>query len=102
MAPGAWATTWLRLGGVHASIVLVLALTLTGCSGTPPMPAIPPQVAPSPTVITSAEPPLVAIPPSADLPVVAYWPSPAGFPTDPTPLSTARLTEGLRPTGRIA
>jgi hypothetical protein len=104
VAPGASAATWFRLGGVHASIAVVLALALTGCGATSPTPAIPPHapIAPSPTVASSTEPPLSVTPPPADLPVVAYWPSPAGFPADPAPLSTARLTEGLRPGGRIA
>ncbi len=40
--------------------------------------------------------------PDPDLPVIAYWPSPIGFPADPAPLSTAWLKEGLRPNNRIA
>ncbi|HEX2770980.1 MAG TPA: L,D-transpeptidase [Micromonosporaceae bacterium] len=44
---------------------------------------------------------LPAVPAPATLPVIDYGPPPAGFPPDPTPLSTAPLTVGLRPDRRI-
>lgn len=45
------------------------------------------------------EAPLVATPPPANLPTVDYWPPPpAGFPSDPAPLSTTPLREALHPT----
>ena len=34
--------------------------------------------------------------------MVDYGPAPAGFPSDPEPLSTVRLAEGLRPFDRVA
>ncbi|GAA3745186.1 hypothetical protein GCM10022225_30950 [Plantactinospora mayteni] len=61
---------------------------------------LPPPAAPHPT--PSAEPTLPAAPPPADLPVVDYGPAPRGFPRDPTPMSTVRLGEGLRPIRRVA
>jgi hypothetical protein len=45
---------------------------------------------------------LPVVAPDPGLPVIDYWPSPTGFPADPSPLSTERLTEGLRPDRRIA
>ncbi|WP_412741378.1 L,D-transpeptidase [Krasilnikovia sp. MM14-A1004] len=38
----------------------------------------------------------------AGLRVIDYWSVPKGFPADPTPASTAALTEGLHPTGPLA
>jgi hypothetical protein len=44
---------------------------------------------------------LTVTPAPEDLPVVGYWSDPDGFPDDPDPLSTAALTEGMRPDSRI-
>lgn len=65
----------------------------TGPAGSP----IGPAGSPSP-----AESPIPAAPAPAHLPVVDYGPAPRGFPPDPTPLATVRLTEGLHPTARVA
>ena len=59
-------------------------------------------IAPPPTFTIEAEPALPVTQPNPDLPVIAYWPSPIGFPADPAPLSTAWLKRGLRPHSRIA
>jgi lipoprotein-anchoring transpeptidase ErfK/SrfK len=83
-----------------------LVAVATGCAQPTgrfmPAPAAAPALAPSPAEPTpSPVESLPAAPPPADLPVVDYGPAPAGFPADPEPLSTARLGEGLQPTGRI-
>jgi hypothetical protein len=59
-------------------------------------PSRPPATTPVPT-----ETQLPVIAPRAGLPVVDYGPAPDVFPPDPEPLSTRRLTEGLRPTGLL-
>lgn len=69
-------------------------------SGTPSQTATPAR--PTEPTRSPAEPTIPASPAPAHLPVIDYGPPPAGFPPDPTPLSTARLTEGLRPTARVA
>ena len=80
-----------------------LVAALTGCAP-PPAPIVPPEPAPPASVAPSASPapPLAVVPPPPDLPVIDYWPSPVGFPADPSPLSRERLTEGLRPGSRLA
>ncbi len=85
-------------------VIAVLAVTLTGCrAASPPAQPLPPVAATSPQSRTiPTEQPLSVVEPSAGLAVVDYWPSPTGFPADPAPLSTAKLTEGLRPLSRIA
>jgi hypothetical protein len=103
MARGTSAVPWLRLGGLSVLIVAAVAVTLISRSASSQPAAVVPAV-PTPTV----GPPAVATPalpilaPPADLPVVTYWPSPSGFPADPSPLSTAPVTEGLRPDARVA
>jgi hypothetical protein len=47
----------------------------------------------------STTPPAAEAP--AGLPVIDYWTAPHGFPADPTPLSSAPVTEGLHPTASI-
>ncbi|HEX7744495.1 MAG TPA: L,D-transpeptidase, partial [Micromonosporaceae bacterium] len=48
------------------------------------------------------QPTLPARPAPATLSVIDYGPPPPGFPSDPAPLSTEPLTEGLRPVRRVA
>lgn len=122
-AGGSWAPRR-RLGRLARTGVLALvavvgaALLATGLAMAPH--GVPPAADPSaaatsatpsaptpsarPTAPTSApaEPPIPASPAPAHLPVIDYGPAPAGFPPDPAPLSTARLTQGLRPTARVA
>jgi hypothetical protein len=57
------------------------------------------EATPSPSPPAAPVPP--ARPPRAKLPVIDYGPAPRGFPADPTPQSTAPLTEGLHPTARV-
>jgi L,D-transpeptidase catalytic domain len=89
-----------------AVAVAVAVLTLTGINAVAPAPApatsLSERIARSPAFTVETEPPLPVIQPDPNLPVIAYWPSPIGFPADPAPLSTAWLSEGLRPSGRIA
>jgi hypothetical protein len=92
---------WLRRGLLTTSTV-ALALTSTGCGATSPPATNRPAPASSVPPTPAAEAPLPVAAPAADLPVIDYWPSPTGFPADPAPLSTARLTEALRPVGRLA
>ncbi|WP_236145710.1 L,D-transpeptidase [Verrucosispora sp. SN26_14.1] len=57
---------------------------------------------PSTTLPPLDEPVPTAAPAPDDLPEIAYDPAPAGFPDDPDTLDTTPLTEGLRPTRRLA
>jgi hypothetical protein len=93
-----------RFGGATTLVIAVLAVTLTGCrAASPPAQPLPPVAATSPQSPTiPTEQPLSVVKPAAGLAVVDYWPSPTGFPADPAPLSTAKLTEGLRPLSRMA
>ncbi|RZU54083.1 L,D-transpeptidase-like protein [Krasilnikovia cinnamomea] len=60
-------------------------------------------VRPAPsTARPGQQPALPARAAPADLPVIDYRSVPGGFPPDPTPQSTAALTEGLRPRARLA
>lgn len=86
-----------------APLVLVALLAASGCSKHPgtawsirPAPAGSAAASPSPT------PSLSAAPPAAGLKVIDYSPAPKGFPSDPDPMSTAPLTEGLQPTAKLA
>jgi hypothetical protein len=81
-------------------------LVLTGSGGFPPAQLSTTRATSPPSGTASAatavaEVSLAVIPPRADLPVIDYGPAPGGFPSDPQPLSTVRLAEGLHPTGRI-
>jgi len=69
-----------------------------------PAPATVVWVQPQPVAPTpSAQPAkLVALPAPADLPVIDYVDVPGGFPADAESSSTAALTEGLRPTAKVA
>ena len=60
--------------------------------------SIPLSVPPAPPARSSA-PPAAQAP--AGLPVIDYWTAPHGFPADPTPLSSAPVTEGLHPTTSV-
>lgn len=85
------------------AFVTVLAATLTACGNPvtpPPVPAAPAGAQRSRP--PEPDPPPLAVAPPADLPVIDYWPSPAGFPADPAPLSTTPPTEALRPITRLA
>ena len=55
--------------------------------------AVTPSAQPTELVVRTA---------AADLPVIDYVHVPAGFPADPQSSSTAALTEGLHPTGKVA
>lgn len=84
-------------------LVGTAALTgaLVGCSASPASsPSAPPPATPPPATATPDGPAAPA--PAADLPVIDYWPSPTGFPADPTPLSRAQLFQGVRPQARLA
>ena len=97
-----------QLGAGLAALAVVLAVTvvLTTLRGSPPktpsptlgqsVPAAAATPAPTPTDL-----PLPVNPPPADLPVIDYGPAPSGFPPDPAPESTVRLSEGLRPISRV-
>ncbi len=81
---------------------MVVVLALAGSNALAPVTrAVAPEAPPS-TITAKADPPLRVVRPSSTLPVIDYWPSPIGFSADPAPLSTARLTTGLRPSTRIA
>ncbi len=85
--------------------VAVAVMTLTGSNAVAPPPMSKPlsePKTPSPTFTIETEPPLPVTQPDPGLPVIAYWPSPIGFPADPAPSSTTSLTEGLRPNSRTA
>jgi hypothetical protein len=99
-----------RQGGSVWAYLTVLAVALVaGIAGAAALaaPAEAPNVArasaaptppgPAPKVAESV-PPAAAAP--AGLPVIDYWRAPRGLPADPAPLSTAAITEGLRPTAR--
>ncbi|MEN3613463.1 L,D-transpeptidase [Plantactinospora sp. ZYX-F-223] len=92
------------LGGM-----LVLAMVVVNDAPGPPRTVDRPRAADQhlPTPVApgtppSTEPTLPAAPPPAHLPVIDYRPAPGGFPEDPTPMSTVRLSEGLRPIRRVA
>jgi hypothetical protein len=65
-----------------------------------------PATAPSAVPIHATTPVRITTPPAAKappgLPVIDYWSAPRGFPADPTPSSSAPITEGLHPTASIA
>jgi hypothetical protein len=102
-------TRLLLSGGLLALLGGAVALTLLISSAgpdqvNPPPAALTPTPSPSSPATTaraSIEPSIAATPPPADLPVIDYDVAPSGFPADPSPLSTARLGEGLRPTAKI-
>lgn len=85
----------------------LLAVTLGMTRAPDARPTVQPP-APSPsagtpgTAQSAVEPTLPAVTAPGDLPVIDYGPPPAGFPADPTPLSTVRPREGLHPTRRVA
>ncbi|MEV4756413.1 L,D-transpeptidase family protein [Micromonospora sp. NPDC049559] len=94
---------WLGLLGAALVLTLVLAPTIEP----PEQPLGPrPHAAEAPaspaTSRAAEERPLPAAQPPPGLPVIGYGPAPTGFPADPAPLATNRLTEGLHPTRRIA
>ncbi|WP_428964214.1 L,D-transpeptidase [Micromonospora fluostatini] len=101
-----------RLGTVLAVPALVVAALLAGLAltrGTAPPASAPPTTAPStrsPSAPSPSGDAVEAVPEAAsapdDLPVVDYDPAPAGFPADPGTMDVDPLTEGLRPTRRIA
>lgn len=83
-----------------AACLAVGAGFLSGTDGRPA--AAPAAVSPSPSVAPRTPEPTLPVPPApAGLPVIDYWTAPRGFPADPAPLSTAALTEGLRPARSI-
>jgi lipoprotein-anchoring transpeptidase ErfK/SrfK len=90
-------------GGAIALLGASLALTLAlAPAATHRRAAEPPAPdGPSPSASPAAERPLPAAPPPKGLPVIDYLPAPRGFPADPAPLATVRLTTGLRPTARL-
>jgi hypothetical protein len=87
-----------------AALLAALAVVTASAPGgrTPPGTGQPPTVAPpGPSSEVPAAPVLPVRPAPADLAVIDYGPAPRGFPADPTPLSTAPLTEGLRILARV-
>lgn len=103
---------WGRSGGILTSLVLLAVAvgTAPAAEGLPVRQSTPrPPAAgqPSAAAPEASAPPvrvqraLPAAPPPANLPVIDYGPPPPGFPSDPTPLSTEPLTEGLRPVQRV-
>jgi hypothetical protein len=71
--------------------------TVSAFPATTLLPALPAAPASSTTPrARSTTPPAAEAP--AGLPVIDYWTAPHGFPADPTPLSSAPVTEGLHPT----
>jgi hypothetical protein len=91
--------------------VVALTLLIRSAAGPDQLSQPPAMLPPSPslsldspvtTAPSTSEPSIPAAVPPDDLPVVDYDPAPGGFPTDPDPMSTVRLGEGLHPTARIA
>jgi len=90
------------------SIALVLAFfVLAGVSRatapatSPPAVASVPPVASVPAPAPTREIVLPAAAPRHDLPVINYRRVPGGFPADPSPASTAAVTEAVHPTHRL-
>ncbi|SCL16982.1 L,D-transpeptidase catalytic domain [Micromonospora nigra] len=97
------------LGGVLGVAVLLAGAGFTGYALTPtpapPRSALPAPVASADVVAPTGAPtqPVAPAAPAPDgLPEITYDPAPDGFPADPDTLSTTPLTEGLRPTRRLA
>jgi hypothetical protein len=79
--------------------LLVFAATVTAGAAWPTRAADAPGSSPAPAPVHPPPVPAAA-PAPAGLPVIDYWGAPRAFPADPTPESTAAVTDGLHPTGR--
>jgi hypothetical protein len=85
------------LAGVAGAVGLALRGDRPDAAGSAPAPR-PASPSAAPTTPGSALPAAAAL---AELPVFSYSQAPRGLPADPTPLSTAAVTDGLRlTTGR--
>lgn len=95
---------WWYVAGLITLVGLALVVTLVVRPGslTRYTAQLPRPSTPAGSVPPTTEAPIPAPAPPSGLPVIDYGPAPRGFPADPDPLSTTRLSEGLHPITRVA